>query len=418
MRLIEDQCAAPASLPISSALDMMADCARIVESEVIPIQVASGRISAAAVESEVVLPRFSQSAMDGYGFHRADVAAKITGSFPIVGRVHTGGVPPGSMDRGTAIRLLTGAPVPPEVGAVVMEERVRRSGETIELQHPARLGDNIRRRGEDVGLYDVVLPPQRRIDPRHVGLLAATGHRTVEVVRRIKVGLLSTGNELTEAGQSLSETSVFDSNRPMLMSLLSQPHVELTDLDLIGDDLDRYAAYLHDRHQSLDVIVTTGGVSGSDADYTVRAVQMAGGQSQRIALAIKPGKPFAFGRLGACSVVSLPGNPMAALIGALLFVRPLLLTMSGVSQAPRPGIAAQASAPFVHRLGRTEFVPAIEVGISTSGTPLIRPVSGAGSARLMPLSLADGLAVIPAGETDIVPGGSLLFHRFGSDFAL
>ncbi|HEV7285875.1 MAG TPA: molybdopterin-binding protein, partial [Kaistia sp.] len=191
-----------------------------------------------------------------------------------------------------------------------------------------------------------------------------------------------------------------------------------TDLDLIGDDLDRYAAYLHDRHQSLDVIVTTGGVSGSDADYTVRAVEMAGGKSQRIALAVKPGKPFAFGRLGNCSVVSLPGNPMAALVGALLFVRPPLLTMSGVTQAPPPGIAAQASATFVHRLGRTEFVPAIEVGISTSGIPLIRPVRGAGSARLMPLSLADGLAVIPAGETDIAPGGSLLFHRFGSDFAL
>ncbi|WP_075213957.1 gephyrin-like molybdotransferase Glp [Mongoliimonas terrestris] len=418
MTIKVDPCAAPGLWSIESAFEAIVAGERVGGRETVPLGLAAGRVTADPVRSRIPLPPFDQSAMDGYGLHHDDVAAGRTGPFPVVGAVRAGGCGVPTVQPGTVVRLLTGAAIPDDVAAVVMEERVDRTGAVVRLRAPLAPGENIRRYGEDVRQGTEIVPNGTRLDARHVAVLAASGCSSVDVSRKVRVGVLSTGDELADPGGTLPRHAVYDSNRPMLIALLSSGGSTVEDLGRVPDDLHLTAGFLRKVHRDYDLIVTSGGVSGSDADHSVRAVAVAGGSSARISLAVKPGKPFAFGAIGACRVVSLPGNPVAAMVGTLLFARPLLDRLSGAGARLPQGLAATAASDVYHRPGRTEFVPAAVAGRGPDGSLLVEKLGKGGSARLTPLVSADGLAVIPAETGDVPAGGRVTYFPFRTEFVL
>ncbi|TCZ57325.1 molybdopterin molybdotransferase MoeA [Roseicella aquatilis] len=401
----------PGLLPVVEArARLLRGATPVPEEEALPLAAALGRVLATVPRSGRSLPPFDQSAMDGYALHAADL---VPGAAPRILRRIAAGDPPGpAIGPGEAVRVLTGAPVPPGAAAVVMEEHVVLRGGTVAPRRLPRPGANIRRLGEDLAAGDVLLPPGTRLDARHLALLAAAGVGHVPVRRRVRVALLSNGNELGVAIQ--------DSNRPMLAALLARPELALTDLGVLPDDPAALTAALGEAARTHDLILASGGVSGSDADHLPGALHRAGGEVEVLKLAQKPGKPLAHGRLGSARCLFLPGNPLAALVGFLTLGRPLLARLSGSAEETGPApLAALAARGFLRRPGREEFLPARLVGQdAASGLPLVEPSGAFGSARLVPLAAADGLLWVPAATEQVRPGDALRFHPFAASFGL
>ncbi|MDO9710802.1 molybdopterin molybdotransferase MoeA [Paracraurococcus lichenis] len=407
----------PGLLPVAEArARLLHGALPVAGEEVLAPTAALGRLLAAAPRSARSLPPFDQSAMDGYALHAADLAAGATdlaaGAAPLVLRRIAAGDPPGpAIGPGEAVRVLTGAPVPPGAAAVVMEEHVALREGRVEPRRPPRPGTNIRRRGEDLAEGDLLLAPGTRLDARHLALLAAADIDQVAVRRRVRVALLSNGNELGAA--------IRDSNRPMLAALLARPEIALTDLGVLPDDPAALAAALAEAARGHDLILASGGISGSDADHLPGALRAAGGEVEVLKLAQKPGKPLAHGRLGAARCLFLPGNPLAALVGFLTLGRPLLARLAGAAEGAGPApVAALAARGFARKPGREEFLPARVIGQDASGLPLVEPAGLFGSARLVPLAAADGLLWVPADIAQVRPGDALRFHPFAAGFGL
>jgi molybdopterin molybdotransferase len=304
---------------------------------------------------------------------------------------------------------LTGAAVPKGVAAVVMEEKASEREQRITIGRPAEPGLNIRRAGEDVGERSEIIEPGTLIDARHVAILAASGTTHIDVRRRVKVAVLSTGDELVPAGGRRHRHQICDSNGPA---------VDLHMLGCCPDDPERLVSQMMRGAVEFDFLICSGGVSGSDADHVVASVLAAGGSCTKVSLALKPGKPLAIGCIGAMAVLALPGNPVAALVGALLFARPMLQTLAGQPAATPVTMMAKAAAVFSHRLGRTEFVPVRVAGHDAQGTPLLEKLGRGGSARLRPLVLADGLGCVPGDRDDLPAGVPLSYYPFRTAFGL
>jgi molybdopterin molybdotransferase len=394
-------------VPPAVARSRLLSAARPVEGiETIPP--ALGRILAAAPQAARDLPPFDQSAMDGYGLAEGDLRP---GASPAIGRLVTAGADPGPAIRpGEAVRLLTGAALPAGVAAVVMEEHANIRDGLVVARRQLRPGDNIRRRGEDVARGEALAEPGTRLDARHLALLAAAGVTAVSVRRRVRIAVLSNGNELG--------AMVHDSNRPMLLALLARPEVVCTDLGVLPDDRGAIAAVLRQAAGAHDVILASGGVSGSDADHLPGAILDAGGVVETLRLALKPGKPLAHGCIGQALCLCLPGNPLAALVSMLILGRPLVARLAGAPDAglaPRPAIAGAA---FTRRPGREEYAPARIIAHDEAGLPILVLEGRGGSARLKPLSRADGLLCLPADCEAIAPGDALRFHPFATPLGL
>ena len=416
---IEEVCDRPGLFDLDAALKIALGVVQSLGGrEIVPLRACAGRVTATSVLSAIPLPPFDQSAVDGYGLHADDVAGGKTGPFHLVGRLAAGARHAPALAPGEAVRLLTGAAIPHGVAAVVMEEKATEREHQVEIGRPAEAGFNIRHAGEDVGERSEIIEAGTLIDPRHVAILAASGATHVAVRRRVKVAVLSTGDELVPAGRRRHQHQICDSNGPMLQALFTSPAVDLRMLGCCPDDPARLARQMKRAASVFDLLICSGGVSGSDADHVVASVLATGGSCTKISLALKPGKPLAIGRIGAMAVLALPGNPVAALVGALLFARPMLQTLSGQSAPLHATMMAKAAATFSHRLGRTEFVPVRIVGHDKQGTPLLEKLGRGGSARLRPLVLADGLGRIPGENDDLPKGAQLRFYPFRTAFGL
>lgn len=414
-----DICSGPDLLGIDDALTVaLAAVRRVGDDEVVPIGRSAGRIAASDVAASIPLPPFDQSAVDGYGIRADDLDGTATKAFRQAGTTFAGAVQLAHPERGEVVRLLTGAPVPHGVDAVVMEEKVRISRGHVAFARLPERGMNIRRRGEDVGVGSTILEAGTVIDARHVAILAASGVSKITVRRRIAVGILSTGNELVAVGHTLGTHQIHDSNGPMLAALLGAPALRITPLGRCRDDRGRLARRLAQMAHSYDLLVCSGGVSGSDADHIVAAVLDAGGACAKMSLALKPGKPLAVGSIGSMAVLALPGNPFASLVGALLFARPMLQSLAGSYQGPCQAVAARTSGTFGHRSGRLEFVPVRASARDERGVPLLEKLGRGGSARLWPLIVADGLACIPAAANDLPPNAPIDYFPFDTAFRL
>ena len=325
----------PALLPFDDARTWLLDRARrLTETEVLPLVRARGRILARDVVSRLAVPPQDNSAMDGFALRVADWAEGKT--LPVSQRVPAG-TQPQPLQPGTAARIFTGAPVPAGADCVVMQEQCRQKGDCVLVASAPRAGQNIRRAGEDIARGAVVLTAGQRLGPQMLGLAASMGCAMLPVFRRLRVALFSTGDELQLPSQPLGDGQIYDTNRLAVHLMLEQLGCEVINLGIIRDDPEQLRQTFIEADQQADVVISSGGVSVGEADYTKTILDELG-EISFWKLAIKPGKPFAFGKLSNSWFCGLPGNPVSAALTFYQLVQPLLAKLSAGSaatQAPR-----------------------------------------------------------------------------------
>ncbi|WP_181378120.1 molybdopterin molybdotransferase MoeA [Teichococcus aestuarii] len=376
--------------------------------ETVPLEACCGRIAAAPLQARLDLPRFDQSAMDGYAIA---MGAALPGAWlPVAGRTAAGEAP-GWLAPATAHRILTGAPLPEGADAVIAQEHVVLREGFIQLAGLPAPGTNLRRRAEDIRAGEVLIHPGTRLDWRHVTLLAAQGVEAVPVRRHPRLVLLSSGRELRGTGQPLAPGQIHDSNTPMLRALLRSWGVAVQSRPAVADEAGAMRDALREAAGKADLVLTTAGISVGDEDHVREALRALGGELAVLKVAMKPGKPLAAGRIGGALFLGLPGNPQAALAGALAFLRPLLARMAG-APAPRP-VVSRAGFALRRRPGRAEFLP---VRLHSRDGVLEAARTGPdGSGRLSPLLGASGLAFLEAGLQELRPGDALDVLPFGAE---
>ncbi|QET01999.1 molybdopterin molybdotransferase MoeA [Cupriavidus pauculus] len=346
----------PPMLTLVQALDaLMAGARQIADTETIDTLTANGRVLAAPVTSALRVPPADNTAMDGYAVRAADVTAAGV-RLPVSQRIPAGHVGT-ELAPGTAARIFTGGLIPPGADAVIMQEQCEADGDGVVIRHVPRAGEWVRRAGEDIEAGSVILPAGTRLTPQAVGLAASVGQATLDVTRRVRVAVFFTGDELAMPGEPLKPGAIYNSNRYTLRGLLENLGCEVTDFGIVPDTLAATRDTLRRAADGHDVIITSGGVSVGDEDHVRPAVQ-AEGRLDLWQIAIKPGKPLAFGAVGETFFLGLPGNPVSSFVTFLLFVRPFLLRMQGVQDVAMRRLPLRADFDLPKGDRRNEFLRA------------------------------------------------------------
>ncbi|MCH7901693.1 MAG: molybdopterin molybdotransferase MoeA [Acidobacteria bacterium] len=384
---------------------------RRLDTETIPFDEGVGRVLAEAVVSSEDVPHFANSAMDGFAVRAADVS-EPDAVLEVLADLPAGQVASVSMSDGQAIRIMTGAPMPDGADTVVRVEDTTAEGDKVRIHTVVAEGTYVREAGGDVRAGQVVFDPGLRMGPIHVGVLATLGLVEPVVSRRPRVGVMSTGNELQPpATQDLAPGMIRDSNRPMLVGLLEDAGAEVIDYGRIGDDADELRAALGRAAVETDAIVTTGGVSMGDYDVTKLVLREEAGVDF-IKVAMKPGKPLAFGRLGGAPFFGLPGNPVSVVVSFEQFVRPALLTMQGARAVLRPQMTVAAGERLVTDPAKTVF---LRVRLEGDGAALRATQAGGQASNILSVAaVADAFAVVPIGVETIDEGEPVLIELFRS----
>ena len=377
--------------------------------EALALSAARGRILARDIAAPIDLPPFFNAAVDGWAFRHADLAEGAPTAFIEAGRVPAGHMPGRPAGEREAVRVFTGAPMPPGTDTCVMQEDVRHEGRYLMIPPGLRRGANARPAGEDVARGSLALPAGRVLGPAEIGLAAALGHTALPVRRRPRIGVFSTGDELAEPGRALGPAQTYDSNRFTLLALLAGLPCEARDLGILPDDADRTAAALADAARDHDLLLTSGGVSTGEEDH-VRAAIEAGGSLVFWRLAVKPGRPAAMGVVGGTPVVGLPGNPVAAVVCFLHLARPLLVRLAGAVAVPLPRYPAIADFAYRKKAGRREYV---RVTLKRDGAALrADKFKREGAGLLSSLTQSDAFAELPEDITAVAPGDAVMVLPF------
>jgi molybdopterin molybdotransferase len=371
-----------------------------------------GRVLAQDVVSALDVPPADNSAMDGYALRCADVGEADGATLPIHQRLAAGQWPE-PLQPGSAARIFTGAVIPPGADAVVMQEHTEPVEGGVRFLAEPKPGQNIRRQGEDVRTGSVVLTQGLRLTPAALGMAATVGLTHLRVARAPRVALFSTGDELTAPGQSLPRGGIYNSNRSTLAALIRAAGGECADLGIVPDRLDLTQAALREASKGHDLIVSSGGVSVGEEDHLKAAIQ-AEGELKLWKLAIKPGKPLAFGRVNRagqgeaapCWVMGLPGNPVSSFVTFLLLVRPVLLRLQGAAQCTPQPLPMRADFAWPRADARREF---LRVRRNAQGGLDLFPHQGSGV--LTSAVWADGLVDTAPGQT-IQPGDVVRYLPF------
>lgn len=396
-------------LPVDAARAAIAAALRpVTGTETLPLTAALGRALAADVISPIDVPAHDNSAMDGYALHGADLAADaptVLAAMP--GTVFAGTPWAGTVARGHCLKIMTGAVMPAGLDTVVPRELVVLDGDRVTIRAGTlKAGENRRKRGEDLAAGTPALTAGRLLRPADLGLLASLGYDRVTVVRRLRVALFSTGDEVFAPGQPLPPGGIYDSNRFTLAAALQRLGVDLIDLGLVKDDPAALEAVLRHAVDVADVVVTSGGVSMGDADYT-RDIMARLGDVAFWKVAMRPGRPFAFGPLrnnGAEAMLfALPGNPVAALVTFYAFAREALQVLGGARPEPLPVLQARSAAPIRKRPGRTEYQRGI-VERGPDGSMQARITGSQGAGILRSLSEANALIVLRHEQGSVAAG--------------
>jgi molybdopterin molybdotransferase len=400
----------PVTSPEAALERLLSAAQPVVEIERIAILSALARVLAEAQYSSIQVPPTDNSAMDGYVVTAADIPADSEVQLPVVQRIPAGhsGTPLG---RGTAARIFTGGPIPEGGDAVVMQERCRVEHGMVCIRGPVEAGEHVRRGGEDIAKGERLLAARTRLRPQDLGLAASVGLAELPVFRKLRVAIFSTGNELLEPGQDLTEGAIYNSNRYALHASLAALGCQVLDLGIVEDRRQATCNALLNGAAEADLVITTGGVSVGDEDH-VRSALKEDGTLEFWRIAIKPGKPLAFGHIGATPFLGLPGNPVAAFVTFCLFARPFILRLQGVEDVmPTPTRAAVLSAYATRPGKRCEYVRA-RLQRDKDGTAGIAIHAHQGSGILSTTSWANGLALIPADA--VIERGTLVdFLPFG-----
>jgi molybdopterin molybdotransferase len=371
--------------------------------ETVPVAAALGRVLAEAVVSPVNVPPHDNSAVDGWGYAAATRPAD--GRMKVVATIAAGHPYAGTVPAGSAVRILTGAPVPAGVDAIAMQEDCT-AADGFVVAPALKPGANLREAGEDVRSGSVVLEPGIRLRPQDLGLAAATGRTELTVHRKLRAAVFSTGDEIREPGQPLPPGCIFDTNRTTASGLLRALGAEVTDLGILPDKRDLITQALAEAAASHDVVLTSGGVSVGDEDHVKAAVE-AQGSLHFWKLAIKPGRPVALGEIGNAAFIGLPGNPVAVMVTFMLIARPLVLRLMGIKDTAVQRYTVEAGFTFKHKPGRREWLRA---RVRAEGARLVAEKYPAeGSGVLSSMVWSDGLVEVPEDQGDLAPGDMVAY---------
>jgi molybdopterin molybdotransferase len=384
----------------------------VAETEVVALGDADGRILAEAIIAPLPLPPFTNSAVDGYAVRSSDLADSAETVLPVAGRVQAG-AQAAAITPGQAVRIFTGAPMPDGADTVFMQEDVRLDASSKVLL-PAGLkpGANVRPAGEDIPSGHAALPAGQRLRPQDVALAAALGLPHVNVRRRIRVAVFSTGNELVSPGEVRVGAQLFDSNRFMLMAMLARLGCEVSDLGILRDQRAPLTDALKRAATGHDLILTTGGVSTGEEDHVKAAVESAG-KLVLWRMAIKPGRPVAMGMIAGTPLIGLPGNPVASFVTFVHVVRPTVLALAGATQQAPVPMQVRAAFSYKKKIGRREYVRVhLRKGADGALEAVKFPREGAG--LLSSLVETDGLAELGEEIVQVEPGQVIGFLAYAT----
>lgn len=379
---------------------MLAQIAPMADTETVSIYQAAGRIAATPLLSPVNVPHFDNSAMDGYAV-RGD--EDFHHPLPLAGKAFAGAPFDGVWPAGSCIRVMTGAPLPAEATAVVMQEHAAVSEAGVQFLHPIEPGQNIRRAGEDIREHESVLTAGTRLGTAELPLLASLGIAEVNACRRLRVAIFSTGDELQPVGRPLLPGQIYDTNRFAVRLMLETLGYEVVDLGIIPDDPTALRQAFIEADACADVVISSGGVSVGEADYT-KSILDELGEIHFWKLAIKPGKPFAFGRLPHAWFCGLPGNPVSAAVTFYQLVQPLLAKLSGYTQWRRPArMRVKTTTPLKKTPGRLDFQRGI-FSRNADGDIEVRSTGHQGSHVFSSLSQGNCFIVLDAERGPVAVG--------------
>ena len=396
------------ALPLEEARQrILAAVTPLDDEETLGLHQALHRVLAEAVAAKVDVPAHTNSAMDGYAMRGADVQA-AGARLKLVGQSFAGHPYDGTVNQGECVRIMTGAVVPDGADTVIMQEQAERDGEQVEFQRSAKTGANVRPAGEDLKRGQTALEPGRWLTSADLGVLASVGVPEVRVKRKPRVAFFSTGDELKPVGQPLAPGQIHDSNRYSLFGLLTELGVELEDLGVIPDQREAVDEALQ-KASRCDAVISTGGASVGEADYIVEALEKLGnvGFWQ---VAMKPGRPLAFGRINQAWFFGLPGNPVSAMVTFLQLVRPALVKLAGAQPALPLQIAVPVTADIRKKPGRREFQRGRLVQ-SDDGLAVV-PFGHQGSGVLRSMSEADCLINLPPERGSVSAGETVVVEPF------
>ena len=384
----------------------------VKETETVALADADGRVLARELKAPLPLPPFTNSAVDGFAVHGNDLPRDKERAFPVTGRVQAGADAQAARS-GHAVRIFTGAPMPEGTDTVFMQEDVRIDGEgRVVLPAGLKPGANVRPAGEDIPVGHAALKAGQRLRPQDVALAAAFGLTGLEVMRRLRVAVFSTGDELASPGTTPASAQLFDSNRFMLAAMLKRLGCEVSDLGIVRDARAPLAQALKQVAAGHDLILTTGGVSTGEEDHVKAGVESVG-TLVMWRMAIKPGRPVAMGIIEGTPLIGLPGNPVASFVTFVHVVRPTLLALSGARVAPLVPIPVRSAFSYKKKSGRREYVR-VSLSKAADGALEARKFPREGAGLLSSLVDTDGLVELPEEVTKVEPGDSVGFLGYAS----
>ena len=404
-------------LAVEEAIEKVLEAMQVVkEHEVIDLKAGLGRVLAQDVFANVSSPPERNSAMDGYAFSSKDIINGSDFVLTLVGTAWAGRPFTNKIESGQCVRIYTGAVVPEAFDSVIMQEHVTVNNKFIQFPENTQPCQNVRKIGEDITLGSVVLEANKILSPMDLGLLASVGVEEIAVKRQVRVAFFSTGDELQSLGKPLGSGQIYDSNRYTLNGLLTDPLYTVSDMGVLPDDPNTIEASFIKAAEHYDVIISTGGASVGDADH-IKEILTRCGNVNFWKLAIKPGKPLAFGKIGDCHFFGLPGNPVAVVVTFQYLVAPALKKLAGLAVAKKLQITATSLSELKKAAGRQEYLRGI-LTQDANGDFWVSSAGKQGSNILSSLSLANCYIVLPvdcqgvnAGDkvrVDFMPGASIV----------
>lgn len=398
----------PGLLPFSQALSILLDSVTCIKvSETIAITEALGRVLAHDIESTVAVPPNDNSAMDGYAFA---YTVQETKSFTLVGKSFAGAPFTGKTKAGECIQVMTGAKMPACCNTVVMQENVRVDHNKVWLTKAVKLHDHVRYAGEDIAKGSVVLTKGKRLNAIDIGLLASLGFGTVDVYCKLTAAIFSTGDELRQPGDVLTDGDIYESNRFALKAMLERLNLNILDLGIIRDNKKAIRDAFIRADKEADIVISTGGVSVGEADYN-KEILAELGKINFWKVAMKPGKPFAFGKLPGSVFFGLPGNPVSAIVTFHQLAVPGIMKMQGQQVKPPVSIKAKAIDNLKKSPGRTDFQRGI-LSVNEYGSTEVRSTKSQGSGILSSLSKANCYIVLAQEQGNVDAGEYVTVQPF------
>ncbi len=386
-----------------------------VKSQTLPLEQCMNRRLAEALTTPYDSPRFDNAAVDGYAFNCNDLIQQPDATLPLMAtEANAGGSEKLSLKQGYCMRVLTGAQMPKGANTVVMQEDVHLTNDSVTFPSHYKAHSNWRPQGEDVKAGEVIINQGQLIRPQDIGLAAAVGQAQLRVYNKVRVALFSTGNEVYELGQELPEDGIYDVNRYLLKALLTSLHCEVTDLGILADDFSTIRTALDSASQDHQLIITSGGASTGSHDHIANVLKDLG-EVHAWRLAIKPGRPLAFGQLGPALFLGLPGNPVAANVCTLMFGQPLIRALSGGGWHRPKSYPQKLGFDVNKKVGRREWLRVFQEQ-QPNGDYVLQRSASHGSGILTSMTRADGLVEVDEASGNI-PAGSLVdfipFTSFG-----